>query len=180
MPDNWTNRMGTIESYQTDASAVSRLRTWETIWNMVTDRPILGAGFDLASQELYEKYSPFPDLEVYAPHSIYFQVLGEHGFVGLGLFLALGLSIWRRSRKLALQCVSQPDLEWVPILMRMVQVSLVVFATGGAFLGLLHYDLPYYLAAIVVLVGVAITEKPFQSARRQSRPVTSSVGAGNV
>jgi hypothetical protein len=62
----------------------------------------------------------------------------------------------------------------------MVQVSLVVFATGGAFLGLLHYDLPYYLAAIVVLVGVAITEKPFQSARRQSRPVTSSVGAGNV
>ena len=136
MPDNWFTRMGTIETYQDDASAVSRLRTWETIWNMVQARPIVGAGFELANPELFEKYSPYPEMNVYAPHSIYFQALGEHGFVGLGLFLALGLAIWLRSKKLALACKSRPGMEWVPILMHMVQVSLLVFAAGGAFLGL--------------------------------------------
>ncbi len=42
--------------------------------------------------------------------------------------------------------------------MRMVQVSLLGFAVGGAFLGLLHYDLPYYLAAIVVLAEATVRE----------------------
>jgi probable O-glycosylation ligase (exosortase A-associated) len=180
MPNNWLNRMGTIENYQSDPSALSRLQTWETIWNMVKDRPIIGAGFDFGSRELLERYSPVPDvITVYAPHSIYFQALGEHGFVGLALFLALGLTIWRHSKKLATACMGQPGMEWVPVLMRMVQVSLLVFATGGAFLGLLHYDLPYYLAAIVVLVEVAIKEES-SSTLRQSHPVTPSVGARNV
>jgi probable O-glycosylation ligase (exosortase A-associated) len=180
MPGNWLDRMGTIETYQSDASAVSRLQTWETIWNMVKDRPIFGAGFDLADDELFRRYSPYPDMESYAPHSIYFQVLGEHGFVGLALFLALGLSIWRRSRKLMRTCSDQPGLEWVPLLMRMVQVSLVAFAAGGAFLGLLHYDLPYYLAVIVVLVDATVTEKRTEPLGRQSRSVPPSIGARSV
>ena len=180
MPDNWINRMETIESYQTDASAVSRLQTWETIWNMVKNRPIVGAGFDLANPELFAMYSPYPDMESYAPHSIYFQVLGEHGFVGLAIFVALGLAIWRRSKKLASSCKEQPGLEWVPLLMRMVQVSLLAFAAGGAFLGLLHYDLPYYLAAIVVLVDATVTERQGERTREKRASVAQSVGARGV
>ena len=180
MPDNWTIRMGTIETYENDASAVSRLQTWEAIWNMAIDRPIFGAGFDFPSSQLFETYFRSTYFGVFAPHSIYFQVLGEHGFVGLALYLALGVSIWRRGRKLALECMGQPDLEWVPILMRMVQVSLLVFATGGAFLGLLHYDLPYYLAAIVVLVEVAIADEKSPGVLQASRPVAPSMGTGNV
>jgi putative inorganic carbon (hco3(-)) transporter len=180
MPDNWTNRMETIESYETDVSAVSRLQTWQAIWNMAIDRPIFGAGFDFPNSQLFETYSPSSYYGVFAPHSIYFQVLGEHGFVGLALYLALGVSIWRRGRKLALDCMGQPDLEWVPILMRMVQVSLLVFATGGAFLGLLHYDLPYYLAAIVVLVEVAVIENKTTSALGEYRPLAPSMGTRNV
>jgi probable O-glycosylation ligase (exosortase A-associated) len=180
MPDNWIDRMGTIETYRSDASAVSRLQTWETIWIMVTSRPIVGAGFDLANPQMYQTYSPYPDMEAFAPHSIYFQVLGEHGFVGLALFLALGLAIWRRSKKLALACTNLPGLEWVPLLMRMVQVSLVAFAAGGAFLGLLHYDLPYYLAAIVVLAEVAVADKQSEKTRRQPARVSPSAGARSV
>jgi len=177
MPENWTNRMQTIESYQSDASAQRRLQTWETIWNMVQSRPIVGAGFELSNPQMYQTYSSYPDLEFYGAHSIYFQALGEHGFVGLGLFIALGFAVWRRSKKLAFACTSQPGLEWVSKLMRMVQVSLLTFATGGAFLGLLHYDLPYYLAAIVVLVEVAVTEKLPAKARRNSDPVSRKTGA---
>jgi hypothetical protein len=40
----------------------------------------------------------------------------------------------------------------------MIQVSMVGFATGGAFLSLLYYDVPYYLMAAMVATG-ALLEK---------------------
>ena len=155
MPDNWTERMNTIETYDQDASALGRINTWRTIWNMVLDHPIVGGGFDLDNVTLFQLYSIMPNQQILAPHSIYFQVLGEHGFVGFAIYMALGFMVWRRSQRLAHDAASHPDQAWVTLLMRMVQVSLLVFAVGGAFLGLLHYDLPYYLAAIVVLVEAA-------------------------
>jgi len=174
MPDHWSARMNTIEAFEQDASAMGRIQTWQTIWNMVLHRPVVGAGFDLASPLLFQLYAPVPDLQVLGPHSIYFQALGEHGFVGLGLYLALGLVIWRRARMLALLAAGQPDLEWLPILMRMVQVSLLGFAVGGAFLGLLHYDLPYYLAAIVVLAEAEMRERRAMAPSPKMKDVTTS------
>ncbi len=180
MPSNWSDRMETIESFDQDTSAVSRLQTWETIWNMVKDRPLFGAGFDLANPSLYRLYAPRPDYEVFAPHSIYFQALGEHGFIGLALMIALGVTIWRRSRQLAARCMGGPDAQWVPLLMRMVQVSLVVFAVGGAFLGLLHYDLPYYLAAIVVMVEATVNGAHVQALARVTGPIAAGAGRTDV
>ena len=43
--------------------------------------------------------------------------------------------------------------------MRMVQVALVGFAVGGAFLSLLHFDLPYYLMALVVILEASMKEQ---------------------
>ncbi|MCM8620678.1 MAG: putative O-glycosylation ligase, exosortase A system-associated [Candidatus Accumulibacter sp.] len=152
MPAEWFARMDTITDYQEDSSAMSRINTWTTIWNMAMDRPIVGAGFCVGSDLLYQLYSPNPLGKSFDSHSIYFQALGEHGFVGLTIYLLLGISVWRRASKLAKACEDGPDKDWVPTLMRMTQVSLIGFATGGAFLGLLHYDFPYYLAGIVVMV----------------------------
>lgn len=168
MPENWLSRMETIETFQQDSSAVSRLDTWHAIWNMVLHRPVIGAGFDLANPVIFQRYGVVANQAVLAPHSIYLQALGEHGFVGLALYLALGVAVWRRSGSLASRCEGEPHFQWVALLMRMVQVSLVVFAVGGAFLGLLHYDLPYYLAAIVVLTHVAVRDARLQLEARPS------------
>jgi putative inorganic carbon (hco3(-)) transporter len=180
MPESWDVRMGTIETYQQDASAMIRLQVWQTIWNMVQHRPIVGAGFDLANPILFQLYAPDPTMPEYSPHSIYFQVLGEHGFVGLALYLALGFMVWRRSRKVALLATSETALEWVPLLMRMVQVSLIGFAVGGAFLGLLHYDLPYYLAAIVVIVEAEMRSSWSAAATAQPTGIPSPTEIRNV
>lgn len=158
MPEEWFARMGTIQEYQEDASAMSRINTWATIWNMALNRPFVGAGFSVGSDLLYQLYSPNPLGKSFDSHSIYFQALGEHGFVGLGLYLALGFATWWKAKKLAEECAMGPEKDWVPILMRMIQVSMVGFAAGGAFLGLLHYDFPYYLAGLVVLVGATVEE----------------------
>lgn len=158
MPESWVQRMDTINEYKEDASAMSRIWTWKTLWNAAVDRPLVGAGFAADSLEVFVRYSPQgPEWDiftghVYVAHSIYFQMLGEHGFVGLALFLLLGLVSWVKASRVAKRAAKVPELAaWVPILMSMVQVSLVGFAIGGAFLSLAYFDFPYYLIGYVVL-----------------------------
>lgn len=151
MPDSWTNRMSTIQSHE-DNSAQSRLQTWRMIWNLALHRPINGGGFDIATPEVWATYAVEPWTRAYSPHSIYFQALGEHGFVGLFLFLAIGISTWRLCSKIIREAKGRADLQWAVRLLRSIQISLMCFATGGTFLNLVNYDLPYYLAGIVALV----------------------------
>ncbi|MCG2577752.1 putative O-glycosylation ligase, exosortase A system-associated [Dechloromonas sp. XY25] len=165
MPDSWNSRMNTIESYDLDASAMSRVYTWKTIWNLAIDRPLVGAGFNTDIPIIFATYAPF-DMEkfdfqgtVYVAHSIYFQALGEHGFPGLILYVLIGILAWRKAGKLAAKAQRHPDYaEWIPLLMRMTQASLAGFAAGGAFLSLVHFDLPYYIVAFVVLVDATLKE----------------------
>lgn len=152
MPESWHARMHTIESYQDDGSAQARLNTWATIWNMALDRPLVGAGFQVGSDLLYSLYSPGPWTKSFDAHSIYFQALGEHGFPGLILYLSIGILTWVKASKIAKEYATGADAQWIPLLMHMIQVSLLGFAAGGAFLGLLHYDFPYFLAGLVVIV----------------------------
>jgi probable O-glycosylation ligase (exosortase A-associated) len=163
MPDTWVSRMETINTYQSDSSAMSRIWTWKTMFNAAVDRPLVGAGFRADNLTVFQRYTPigpeFAEFQglVYVAHSIYFQMLGEHGFVGFGLYLALWGAVWIRAGHIAKAAVSRPDLaEWLPMLMRMSQVSLVGFAAGGAFLSLAYLDLPFYVAAYVVLAGALL------------------------
>lgn len=164
MPDTWTGRMSTIQTYDQDASAMSRIYTWKTLWNLALDRPLVGGGFATDSAVIFARYAPFEAIgalggRVYVAHSIYFQALGEHGFPGLVLYLMFGVATWRKAGKLARETREDPEfMSWVPLLMRMVQVSLAGFAVGGAFLTLVHFDLPYYIAGIVVLVDATLRE----------------------
>lgn len=163
MPGAYLDRMESIQNYEADSSSQARLYSWKTMWNLALDRPIVGGGFDTAAPIIYQRYAPDPTGPVYSSHSIYFQALSEHGFPGLFLFVLFGFLIWRHAKRLGAECAQRPGLEWVSTLMRMVQVSLLGFAVGGAFLGLLHYDLPYYLATLVVLAAATVKEE--QTAR---------------
>ena len=166
MPATWTDRMETIQTFEQDTSAMSRIYTWTTLWHLALDRPLVGAGFGTDNPVVFALYAPAEGAGVYkggnfyVAHSIYFQALGEHGFPGLALYLLLGLLTWRTAARLARQTADDPEYgEWVPLLMRMVQVSLAGFAVGGAFLTLVHFDFPYYIAAFVVLVDATLRER---------------------
>lgn len=164
MPDSWSSRMETIESYQEDASAMSRIYTWKTLWNLAVDRPLVGGGFHSDNQKVFARYAPQGDQigggRVLVAHSIYFEALGEHGFPGLLLYLTLGLLTWREAGRVARKTRDDPEFgSWVPLLMHMVQVSLMGFAVGGAFLSLVYFDLPYYIVGFVVLVSATVNER---------------------
>jgi probable O-glycosylation ligase (exosortase A-associated) len=174
MPDSWTSRMNTIETFDQDASAMSRLDTWATIWRLALSRPIVGAGFNLDNPAIFMQYGALPNQEVYTAHSIYFQALGEHGFPGLALLLLLGVLVWSRSRKVVSIASGRPELDWAVRLARMIQVSVLVFAVGGAFLGLLHFDLPYYLAALIVLLEVEVRRHTAEQDKPQPESIVHS------
>ena len=189
MPDSWTERMNTIQSYEDEGSAFSRIYTWHTLLNVALDRPLVGAGFGAENLSLFARYAPTdPEYAVFqgnswVAHSIYMQALGEHGFVGLALYLFIWMWVWRTASKVAKQAELLPDLkQWLPLLMRMCQVSTIGFCVGGAFLSLMAFDLPYYLLVFVTLGQCAVGDR-LRGARSQTNSASElagSVGPQNV
>ena len=152
MPDTWSTRMATIETYGDDRSAMSRISAWWNAWNLAFHYP-LGVGFNAARPELFAQYSPYPDL-VQGAHSIYFLILGNHGFIGLLIYLVLGVVTWASAGWLRVSGAKRAETQWCSDLGGMVQVSLIGFAVGGAFLSLSYFDLPYIMMSLVVLARV--------------------------
>jgi probable O-glycosylation ligase (exosortase A-associated) len=157
MPERWTERMDSIADYQADNSAMGRINAWNMAYNLARDR-FFGGGFEIAEPSVFYQYAPNP-ADVHAAHSIYFQALGEHGFVGLGLYLLLCGLTWHSAARVVRNSRDRPDLQWASNLAKMIQASLIGFAVGGAFLSLLYFDVPYYLMAAVVAMR-ALTEQP--------------------
>jgi putative inorganic carbon (hco3(-)) transporter len=173
MPEKWMARMETIETYESDTSAMGRLNTWHMLFNLANDRPLVGGGFEPYTPRTFSRYGPDPN-EVHSAHSIYFQMLGEHGYVGLGLFLALGITCWTVSRRLIRASRDRPDLAWAGDLARAIQVSLVGFAVGGAFVNIAYWELLYYIIVVLMATSrLASSEAPATSQRTvEPKPTT--------
>jgi probable O-glycosylation ligase (exosortase A-associated) len=149
MPAEWWDRMGTIRTYEQDESAGGRINAWWMAFNVAKSN-LFGLGFMVPGAASCAIYSPDP-LDCRAAHSIYFMVLGEHGFVGLFLFLLLWFFVWRSAGRLRVQGKRLPETVWLSHLGAMCQVSLAGYGVGGAFLSLSYYDLPYNILILVVL-----------------------------
>jgi len=154
MPEHWFDKMDTLQGYGEDASAMFRLYAWETAYNIAKDKFPLSGGFEWESPMASLKYSPLTSL-VLVPHSIYFQVIGSQGFIGLAFFLTFWFLVWRQCAWLRNKSVGVPELAWAGSLGSMVQVSLAGYAVGGAFLDLAFWDLPYYSYAAVAAAKYA-------------------------
>jgi probable O-glycosylation ligase (exosortase A-associated) len=154
MPAHWDSRMQTIENFESESSAMSRIYAWETAWNIAKDR-VLGGGFDYPTPEVKDRYSP-PQGYVIVAHSIYFQALGEHGFIGLALYLLFWWLVWKQCTAIHRQTRGNPEAAWASSLMTMIQASLAGYAVGGAFLNIAFWDMPYYLYAVVVVTQYVV------------------------
>jgi len=180
MPQQWYDRMNTINTYQTDHSAQGRINAWYTAFNVAKER-ITGGGFNMFLPPTFRQYAPDPT-NVHDVHSIYFEQIGEQGFIGFGLFMLLGLLAWIRAQQVIKRCKKDPANKWAADLAGMIQVSLVGYAAGGAFLGMSYFDLPYHLMIILVLAakfsGVLVKRvSPANSAEGSVPPHPSSLFA---
>ena len=155
--------MGQFAEGNLDATANQRLVSWGTAWNFSHDFPITGGSFDTVPDEyLFQRYEPRPlpdGLPSSGPHSIYFQLLADQGFVGLGLFLVLLASCFYtllRIRKIASRI---PKLTWLVDYTLMVEISLLGFLTSGAFLGFVYLDLVYQMIGTVAVLKILLRKE---------------------
>ena len=172
MPAEWFERMRTIQSYEQDASAMGRINAWTMAFNLAPDR-FFGSSFENVKFEYFSQYGLNTETALMqGPHSIYFQVMGQHGFVGLFLFLGMGISLWRcAGRVIRSSDGNTGQGARDAMLGQMTKASIVAFAVGGAFLGLAYFDLPYYLMlAIGKLDQLTAKKEPAHSSRQGVTP----------
>lgn len=156
MPGKWTERMESIQHYEQDGSAMGRINAWGFALNLANDRPLVGGGFETFRPDLFRIYAPDP-YDWHDAHSIWFEILGEHGYVGLALFLLLGLLTYRTGSWLIKNAKSREHTMWAADLAAMVQVSIVGYAVGGTFLGLAYFDLYYNLIIFLIASRALVT-----------------------
>lgn len=150
MPESWEARMRTIETYEEDASAMGRLNTWTMLWNIAVDRPLVGAGFEPYKPWVFALYAPNP-ADIHSAHSIWFQVLGEQGFIGFGLFMSLWILAWRQARWIIAKARGLANFQWAANMARCIQLSYIAYWTGGTFLNLAYWDMPYFLLVCLIV-----------------------------
>ena len=103
---------------------------------------------DADGQEIVEEGRAF--------HSIYFEVLGEHGWIGLAIFFAIFAVFFLDMRRIRRQVRDRPDLEWLGDLARALSHGVLIFMAGAAFIGIAFYPLQYYLFALAVSASAAL------------------------
>jgi putative inorganic carbon (hco3(-)) transporter len=174
MPAKYFDRMNTmnsVDSVQTDQSFHGRLVAWEVAYRYANDHFPFGAGFygpQLAP--LYHSY--FPNEKNHAAHSIYFQVLGEHGYIGLAIYLMLLAGGFVACSQIMARSRGQPERQWIYELGTAIQASLVVFCVSGAALSLAYYDL--FVIDVSLLLPLSETVRALQK-RPAWRPVPVAV-----
>ena len=141
--------MSTIETFRSDQSFQSRVSAWKTALRIGLDRPLLGAGFKATENiSIYNHYKSEGDTMVLvATHSAYMQVLAEHGFVGLSLFVLMLVLAIRNCRRVVKECSGREDLHWLAFLAGMLEIGFIGYAVGATALSVAYYDV--FLVLIV-------------------------------
>ena len=141
LPQEWFGRMHTLETYQEDSSAMSRIQAWTDGWNHTLEHPFVGAGFDGWREVTQRDW-----------HSSYVEMFSEHGFIAFGLWLSLIIGTLISMTTLPKKTFQVEGMEWVANYCFMLRASLICYMVGTAFLGLSYWDLLYHLIFIAVLV----------------------------
>lgn len=152
MPASWHERMGTI-SEDAENESNPRLLAWKYGYNVANER-VTGAGFMSYNVRNYADYGVYVQ-KAFVAHSIYFEVLTDHGWPGLAMFLAILFITWRKlSLIAALARNMQIDKQVSSLLAfsKAFKLSLIAFMSGGAFLSLAYFDLAWHLIAMTHIV----------------------------
>ena len=160
VPESVYQRADLIENYETDRSANQRLQSWTVAWNIARDRPFTGAGFNFEyGSNIRDRWLAYSSDQyawalrhAQAAHSIYFQVLGQHGFVALGLFMAVLVGTLVSLGRLRSRTATQPSLHWLSSYATGLQIGLVGYMVSGAFLSSAYFDLAYLFYALAAIL----------------------------
>jgi putative inorganic carbon (HCO3(-)) transporter len=138
-----------------DSSAAGRLEAWQTAWNVALVRPVTGGGFRvLWNGDVWQNYYEGSFLAVRDAHSLYFEVLGEQGFLGLALYLAIIVNTLLTLGRVRRRWRGHAENGDLSRYAEMTQLALYPYLVAGAFLGVAYFDLYFHLVATSVMLQV--------------------------
>ena len=170
-PERWSSRMDTIKEAGQDNSFMGRVIAWKQSTLIALDHPVFGGGFyAVQDYPTWMKYAQkFHSLDfiptdepnlvhAFAAHSIYFQTLGDLGFVGLGIFLAILISSWRNASATIRAARDRPEWHWARDLAKSLQFTLFAYVVSGAALNMAYFDFMYMVFAVLVALRHLVTD----------------------
>lgn len=168
LPAGYWQRMGTITEYDSDWNTTTRLWAWRAGLNMALENPILGMGpgnFITGYRKFYRPEEA-TSRQPFTAHSIYFQTMGELGFVGFGLFVWFVTSTWKTQSGLLKELQARgldesDDGRFAKAAGQAMQASLLAFLTGGAFLSAAYYPHLWLNGALTQLLVSGAREDLF-------------------
>jgi len=188
VPSKLLERAESIGNYQKDGSAMQRIHTWIVAWNIASESPATGAGFDFEDSPDRDRWFRHGAPDIYqhmdlvqSAHSIYLQVLGQHGFVAFGLYLFLMFSTLWKCKSLAKRVAGDPELEWIGNYASAIRISLIGYMVSGAFVSTAYFDLAWVYYSFTAILSrelpehAGTTQKLAVSgngARQQTAPAT--------
>lgn len=169
-PESIMERMSTIKEADDDNSFMGRVFAWRVSSAIALSNPVFGGGFHAVQvQSIWDSFKessgllgfldlPIPTFRAKAAHSIYFEVMGDLGFVGLGIFLCIVLRpFWsRRTIKRAVAKLGAP-YQWAGDMADMLMLSVLAYLVGGATVSLGYYEVIYMIVMLMELLRVYAT-----------------------
>jgi probable O-glycosylation ligase (exosortase A-associated) len=199
-PSSWFERMESIQSAKSDDSFLGRVAAWRISTAIALENPLLGGGFHAVQvQRIWEMHRPsamrlgvLPQVDDMpenpkAAHSIYFEMLGDQGFLGLAIFLcffAVSFYNIQSTRRLARR--HPRELAWGADLASMLGVSILAYSVGGALVSLAYFETFYVMVLLtdvlkrVVQSDVARLEGPRSRLANARRSAGAEPGAAQA
>jgi len=166
LPDSFTGRMSTIKSYEEDNSASTRVAVWNWTLDFVKDHPF-GGGFyayklnrievkltqkvGTGSNSREETRTVFDQARAF--HSSYFEVLGEHGYPGILIYLSMLVMALLQLRGIAKRFKTSDSDAWLSHLATALGQCMIIYMAGSLFVGIAFQSMLYYLLALAASLG---------------------------
>ena len=163
-PSNYFERMNKMQDVESDGSAQGRIHAWQAGTRMALYNPLgVGAG---QFPNHYIRYTLYADETRWkTAHSIYFLILGEMGFIGLGTLVSfIVYNLYANGRLMRAIKRRPPSPETVTALRMLASLSaaLMSYAIAGAFLSAAYYPHMWVLGGLMVASRRLLSESGTQ------------------
>jgi len=159
-PAEWSARMNTVQNANEDSSFMTRVAVWKKSTAIALDYPFVGGGFyAVQSPPTFAKYRTAqglmgfidtPDPYSFAAHSIYFQVIGDMGFLGFFIYILILMNTFVTNAEInRLAKLQDGILMWAIDLANMLAASLVAFMVGGALLSAAYTEVVFMIITLM-------------------------------
>ena len=154
MPPKWIDRMTTITAASEDASFSGRVDAWVINYKLAKVNPLTGLGLRNSYEEkIAETVDVDRSKTAKAAHSIYFEILGGAGFVGLAIYLSIFAATFWKAWSLSTYGHHKNIEPWISDFGFYGSISLIIFAVGGASTSMEMWDGYLLIIALIAASG---------------------------